>query len=358
MVQTRRTGRNTLFDTTRDRLVQTQASLAGTQARGTVLATQLAESKARLDRLNGIADRLAAMKLERDVLADSYKSLAGQVGQARVQLNQASDAGSPSVRVIEAPTPPAKRNNPPLLLIAGSILAAILITGTVVFVLGSLREVFLSPIETERALGLTVLAAPLPASPEAPPSTYRDFGRLLGALDAIGGRGGRALLLVAPTAKMSLQEAALGIGRTIAKRGRGPLILVRFADNAPVPESVAALSVESFDGMAAAVIGTAACSGDRRDARLLAELKTHYSYVIVTAPPIAHGFEGIELAQSVDGVVAVIEAEVTRRPVARNMLCQLRDAGAPLLGTILLGRRSHIPLRLYRLLFERRLQIA
>lgn len=356
MVQTRRTGRNQLFDTTRDRVVQTQASLAGTQARAGALAAQMAQSKARLDQLNAIGDKLTAMKLERDVLADSYKSLAGQVGQARVQLNQASDAGSPSVRVIEAPTPPAKRNNPPLLLIAGSIVAAILIAGTTVFVLGSLREVFLSPIEVERALGLTVLAAPMAHDDGVNPNEQRDYGRLVGAIDAMGGRDGRAVLLVAPTAKMSLQEAALGIGRTIVRRRRGRVVLVRFADHAPVPERADAIEMEAFEDMDTAVLGIAACSGQRLDRRLIGELKLRYGYVVVTAPPVADGFEGVELAQSVDGVVAVIEAEATRRPVARAMMAQLRDAAAPMLGAVLLGRRSHIPPRLYRLLFERRLR--
>jgi uncharacterized protein involved in exopolysaccharide biosynthesis len=52
------------------------------------------------------------MQMDRDVLAESYKSLSLQVAQAKVQLNQDLAAGNPSVRVIEAPTPP-KRNNPP-----------------------------------------------------------------------------------------------------------------------------------------------------------------------------------------------------------------------------------------------------
>ncbi|GAA0666908.1 uncharacterized protein involved in exopolysaccharide biosynthesis [Sphingomonas insulae] len=356
LVQTRRTGRNQLFDTTRDRMVQTQASVAGTQARGAALAAQLAASKARLDQLNGISDQLTAMKLERDVLSDSYKSLAGQVGQARVQLNQASDAGSPSVRIIEAPTPPAKRNNPPLLLIAGSIVAAILIAGTTVFVLGSMREVFLSPIEVERALDVTVLSAPLPPVDGMPSLEHRDYSRMIGVLDAIGGNAGRAVLLVAPTSKMSLQDAALGLGRAIGRRSRGSVILIRFADNGDLPPDAGQLHIQQFEGMATGVISTAACSGQRLDTRLIAELKTRYAYVIVTAPPVAEGFEGIELALSVDAVVPVIEAEATRRPVARNMLTQLRDAGAHVLGAVLLGRKSHIPQWVYRLVIERNLR--
>lgn len=106
--------------------------------------------------------------------------------------------------------------------------------------------------------------------------------------------------------------------------------------------------------MMTTIIGTAACSLQRRDVRLLAELRERFDYIVVTAPPMAVGYEGIELSQAVDVVVPVVEAEATRRPVARTLVTQLRDAGAVLIGAILLGRRWHIPQRLYRLLIERR----
>lgn len=356
LVTTRRTGRNQFYDSSRDRVTQAQATVEGETARSGTLAAQLAASGARLNKLQQVAQQLSAMTLNRDVLADSYKSLSTQVGQARIQLNQTTDAGSPSVRIIEAPTPPAKRSNPPLLLIAGSIVAAILISGTTVFVLGSLREVFLSPMEVERALGLPVLSAPLAGA--GPSSVRREYSRLVGAIDVAGRGAPRAVLLLAPSSRLSLQQAALDLGRVIERRSPGRVILIRFAEDAPVPASAHDMTIEPFETMATGVIGIAACSLQRLDARLIAELKSGYDYIVVTAPPTTEGFESIELARAVDFVVPVIEAEVTRRPVARSMVTQLDDSGANAIGAILLGRRSHIPQWLYRLVIERRVRPA
>ena len=354
LVVTRHTGRNQYFDSTQDKLIQAQASVAGAQARQGELAQQVSASQARLQRLNAINDRLATMKLDRDVLADSFKALSLQVEQARVQLNQASDAGSPNVRVIEAPTPPAERSNPPLLLIMGSLVAGILLAGAAVFVLGSLRDTFLSPVEVERAIDLPVLAAPLEHDMRDPSAHHRDYSRLIAAIDAAGGAASRAVLLVSPNARLSLQAAALGLGRAITRRTPERLLLVRFTADAPVPTSAKEVAIQRFEGMNTAVIGTAACSYQRLDARLIAELKGEYDYVILTAPPLSEGYEGVELAQAADRVLPVIEAETTRKPVLQSLLTQLQDAGAIVLGAILLGRRSHIPPVVYRLLIERK----
>lgn len=362
LVTTRRTGRNQYFDSTRDRLAQARASVDGALARHGELDAQIAVSGARLQRLTGIADRLAAMKLERDVLADSFKSLSAQVEQARVQLNQTTDAGSPNVRIIEAPTPPAKRSNPPLLLIAGSIVAALLIAGATLFVLDSLREVFLAPTETERALGVPVLSAPLEESgdgddgPSA--SVRREYGRMIGAIDSHGNRTHQSVLLLAPDSRMSLQKAALGLGRAIVRRGIGRVVLVRFGEDAPPPRPGEPLDIEHMGGMATAVVGISAGIGARVDSSPIAALKAEYDYVVVTAPPTALGYESIELAAAVDAVVPVIEAERTRRPVVRSLIRQLDDIGAHTLGVVLLERRSHIPAWLYRLVIERRFSRA
>jgi uncharacterized protein involved in exopolysaccharide biosynthesis len=113
LVDTKRMGRNTVYDATRDRLVQADANASGLAARKAAISGQLSASEQRLRGLNTTAEQLNRMQMDRDVLAESYKSLSLQVAQAKVQLNQDSAAGNPSVRVIEAPTPPSKRNNPP-----------------------------------------------------------------------------------------------------------------------------------------------------------------------------------------------------------------------------------------------------
>lgn len=360
LVMTRRTGRNQVYDTSQDRLIQARASVAGESARSGTLNGQIAASAARLKQLIAVSDTIARLKLDRDVLADTFRTLSTQVEQASVQLNQTTSAGSPNVRIIEAPTPPSSRSNPPMLLIAGSILAAILISGSALLVLSSLRDTFLAPTDVERTLGLPVPYAPL--ARVGGKAGNRDYGRLISGIDTqprrAGGQGGKTLLLLAPSSRKSLQSAALGLGMALDHRTPRRVVLVRFAEGATVPADGSEIEIEPVEGLATCVIGTAACSARRQDAKLLADLSAHFDYVIVTGPPTTASFETIELSSIVDVVMLVIEAEQTRRPVARDLVTQVEYTGAKILGVMLLGRRQHIPQVLYRLLIERRLSAS
>ena len=353
LVATRRTGRNQYFDSSQDRLTQAKATIAGEAARGATLDRQIAASRTRLNQLIQIQDTIARLRLDRDVLADTFRNLSTQVEQARVQLNQTTSAGSPNVRIIEAPTTPSKRSNPPMLLIAGSIVAGLLTAGAALLVIASLRDTFLAPQEVERTLGMPVLYAPLHHGGDRDGAARRDFGRLVAAIDGHG-EGARKVLLLAPDSRLSLQEAALGLGTALNRRAPGRVLLVRFAHGAGVPPDGRSMEIEMIEGIATGVIGTAACSNRRHDVKLLADLAALYDYVVVTAPPTSTSFESIELSSAVDAVVIVLDAEATRRPVARDLVQQATTAGASILGAMLLGRRQYMPQFLYSLLFERR----
>ncbi len=134
-----------------------------------------------------------------------------------------------------------------------------------------------------------MLAAPVAEQGEG---VARDYSRLIAAVDAHHQGSGRAVLLVAPSSRMSLQTAALGLGRAMARRAGARVLLVRFASDAPVPETAASLELEPFEDMMTTIIGTAACSLQRRDVRLLAELRERFDYIVVTAPPMAVGMRG------------------------------------------------------------------
>ncbi len=108
------------------------------------------------------------------------------------------------------------------------------------------------------------------------------------------------------------------------------------------------------EGHAELVLGPgaiAALRGSRPEReRLVRALKTRFDLVWIDAPPVLAATEGLLLAPATDGVVLVVEAEATRRPVARAAVERIRDSGAPLLGMLFNKRRHHIPDALYRLL--------
>ena len=349
---THRLGRNQVYDNASDRLLQSESAASGATARRGAIASQLSASESRLRDLNTTAEQLSSLRLDRDVLADNYKSLALQVAQVRVQLNQDSATGNPSVRVIEAPTAPDKRNNPPLLIIAGSLFAALLLSGATVFVLASLRDVFLVPAELEKAIGLPVLAAPLAGAGRNHAAS--GFGRLHAAITAQGGRGGKAILLVTDDSFNALQTAAIGLGRDISQRRPGRVLLARFAHHGWSGEDMSFMPIQHFEGMAVTTLSLAAPGNGAGDgggeARMIAALKQRYDTIILVAPPMREDISALHLSQVVDFVSVVVVAEKTRRLALTNLLRDLDHLGAQLLGLVMLGRRSHIPRAIYRLI--------
>jgi Mrp family chromosome partitioning ATPase len=82
----------------------------------------------------------------------------------------------------------------------------------------------------------------------------------------------------------------------------------------------------------------------------LRELSTWFDRVVVNAPPINLYAESLALSQFMDGVVLVLEANVTRREIVRSVKNRLEDLNVPLLGIVLNDRTFPIPEAVYRLL--------
>jgi len=169
-----RYGHNTYYDTVQDRIVRLTSDVAGEEARKETLEQQIKEADDHVQFLITTANQLHRLEIDRDLLADSFKSFSREVEQARIQQNQADTSSSTNVRIIQAPVPPTQRSNPPVLFVAASLVAGIMAAGISVLVRTSLRETFLSPEEIERSLGLTVLSAPIHPA-KAPPSLVREL---------------------------------------------------------------------------------------------------------------------------------------------------------------------------------------
>jgi len=78
------------------------------------------------------------------------------------------------------------------------------------------------------------------------------------------------------------------------------------------------------------------------------ELRGRFDLVVVDSSPASASAEGISLSRTVDGVVLVVEADKTRRPVARHGLDMIRKSGGNVLGTVFNKRRYYIPGFLYK----------
>jgi len=71
-------------------------------------------------------------------------------------------------------------------------------------------------------------------------------------------------------------------------------------------------------------------------------------WVVVDGPPVLEAPEAAALAAVADGVVLVVQAGRTKRPVLARSADLLRKAGARVIGTVLNRRRLEIPGFIYR----------
>jgi uncharacterized protein involved in exopolysaccharide biosynthesis len=387
-----RTGHNTYYDTVQDRLVRLVSDVSGETARQTSLDGQVKDSLARIQYLITVANQLRRMEIDHDLLVDSFKNFSRQVEAAQIEQNQADTVSSTNVRIIQAPFPPARRSNPPLLFIAASLVAGILFAGLTVVLLSSLRETFLSPEETERSLGLPVLSAPItrtgkPGRTSAAPRRPRtEFGRLISAVNNSSDSPTKAVLLLSFRAEDGLLGVGQGLAEELERRSTRTILILDLvpggielygkpdakgllhwpdsADQAPdwgdaahAPKSAEAAEdffafhpVERHRIVVGRLRANAHLPVGRQSAGLFEALRQAHDYIIIHAPPAAGSFVGIETAIMADATVLAIKAESTRKPIALSLKNQLLDAGGTIIGIALTNRRSYIPAFVYRFL--------
>lgn len=85
---------------------------------------------------------------------------------------------------------------------------------------------------------------------------------------------------------------------------------------------------------------------------LFGRLKTMFDLVIVHSESALSGGNAVTLTSLADGTILILEAERTRIPVAAECRNMLEAGGGRVIGTVLTGRRHHIPHWLYNLLFK------
>jgi Mrp family chromosome partitioning ATPase len=82
--------------------------------------------------------------------------------------------------------------------------------------------------------------------------------------------------------------------------------------------------------------------------QLLDSVEAGFDWVIIDGSPVLESPDSASLATAADGVVMVVQAGRTKRPVLSRSVELLRKAGARVLGTVLNRRRLEIPGFIYR----------
>ena len=123
----------------------------------------------------------------------------------------------------------------------------------------------------------------------------------------------------------------------------------------PLEEAIQQTNYYGFSALSA-VSGVGSEKALERGARLenlegvLAELKKMYRYILLDSPPVIPFVDSTIITGMTDGVVFVIESNLTRSQVVQNAIERLKSGGGEILGLILNKREFHIPKWIYRFL--------
>ncbi len=79
-----------------------------------------------------------------------------------------------------------------------------------------------------------------------------------------------------------------------------------------------------------------------------AELRQMFDLILIDSSPATTSPDGVRLSRFVDGVVLVVEAEKTRKPVIENLKNQIDRNGGNILGIVFNKHRHHIPDAIYK----------
>jgi Mrp family chromosome partitioning ATPase len=79
-------------------------------------------------------------------------------------------------------------------------------------------------------------------------------------------------------------------------------------------------------------------------------LKSHADWVLFDSPPIHKYSDAAILANEVDGVIMVVQAEKTKWEVTQNARDIITKGNAQILGAVLNKKQFHIPALLYKLI--------
>jgi len=395
-------GTNTVYQDILSSTLKQQATLRGIDAQATALNEQLLQSMESLNQL--IQTGLDARRMERNmgIQESNYRTYLDKMEQARInrelEIQQLSN-----ISVVQSPTMTVDNVRPRRLLnvVMGFFLA--LFGGiTFAFILEYLDDSFKKPDDVERELGVPVLAAIArpkgrgffgkrisarqcglhkgPGGWALPPAVREQYK---GLSDAIIGPHShdaphRCLVVTSSAVGEGASTIATNLAFTLAASGSSRVLLIDAQISRPslhetlgCPQSPGMVDLLNEKSGANDIVVSTDISGldfvpagklsDEltylSEARFFDKVdinekintwKSTYDYTIIDTPFVSPNASTLLLAEKADGVLWVVEAESTRKPVALYTQTLLQRAEANMLGVVFNKRQFHIPRWLYR----------
>jgi len=224
----------------------------------------------------------------------------------------------------------------------------------------------------KRAVEPEVAVPPQPIAAGGSDDYYELRRRLIGA--AVGDTV-KSVLVVSPLHGEGASSVACLLARAMAERGRAKTLLVDL--NLRTPSLWRLMQAKGHDGFTSMLVENrrledvvqdteladlkvvTAGNGyvdpidvidNRRTLEIVSHLGNHADVTFVDCAPVTLYPDARALAPIVDGVILVVEADVTPVSVANRAVELVRDTGANVLGVVLNKRRDYIPERLLQLI--------
>jgi succinoglycan biosynthesis transport protein ExoP len=151
-----RVGRNPVVDDLERDLARLEAELQGQRARKGELDLSLKKLRERLSGLTAQDRQFRDLERERSILEENYRTYTTKLEEARI-TEEFDRNKSANIRIIQSAEPPAVGKSLRLPIVAASMFLGLLSALATAFVVAQMRQIFLTPDDVERGLGLPVL---------------------------------------------------------------------------------------------------------------------------------------------------------------------------------------------------------
>lgn len=368
-----REGLNPAWQDMSQRLAVSRADLAGLVNARNQAAAQLQQANRRLAELTAIGPEYRELVRQRDVLETTAGDLAKRGQQERVE--NALSRTEANIRVLQAASPPLHGTSPKLLILTAGLVIGVVAAIAVVVLSAALFQGMLTPRDVEQKLALPVILtlnheAGIRSANGRPTAAYlrRDDAEVIDHLLRLAVTNPHpAVQLIGPEARAGVTTLTVDYALWAANSGRRVLII----DTDPEPgRSAADLlrqrgavltpvgergRVQQVDNSGLFLTRFRAGEGANTVSeegwrRTLDHLRGQFDLVLVDTPPLSQASVGLITARCVSMTLAVIEAEESRVPAARNMIERITAVGGVVAAAIFNKRRFYIPKGLYEAL--------
>ena len=355
-----------LLDAKRAALLVEGQSLARQSA---ALGQEIAAADARVATLRQADAELRQLARSRDVAEGLYKQLNLTRAGARLE-SEAVDHRDGALRVVQPPSAPLLGRSLTFGFLLGGLLLGAGAAVALSSVAGLLRQVFLTPGEAERALGLASVGEFEPRTTVSPLDATRLSALLRDTI--IDGKPVR-VVQVAGVERDAKSAVALALCRALVKRAAGvnsqpPRVLLadpdaedRFrrrprttGDHQLMLRAGMLTVTESGTPGVWVALDLAGCplgdpGAETATAKgFLDQLRSGFDWIVIAAEADFFSYEVRRRFALADVNLISIQAEVTRAAAARALVEAVLASGGDILGFVFSHRRLHIPKVLMR----------